>query len=352
MIQVALEVSGRLCLGRFQNKKGQKFMEQDDFLWFQNWCKIHDEKEWKHAAMKIQIATLDNPGWSLKMDLEKTELENQKFQKIEINRSDDDWMFCAVKDNKFEVACSPTNLLETFHVFRNWAEHFLDRDEKQLLEQKFIAKNELAWLQYWFYIHCNGDWEHASGIKFEVSDTSGWVLKINLDGTELENEIFQNIETTQTETDLVTCDVKNHQFEARCGLTNLHEAIGIFRNWAEHFLVGTDRKHLELLQKKGLHFTNHDDFEWLQKWHYIHCNGTWEHTEIISVKTLENAGWLLTINIKDTELEGKSFRKIRIDNSDDEWIQCDVKNNKFEGRCGPTNLSDLLAVFRNWTKPY
>ena len=93
-------------------------------------------------------------------------------------------------------------------------------------------------------------------------------------------------------------------------------------------------------------------FEWLQKWYYIHCDGEWEHTKRICLEATNNPGWLLTIDVQGTELENEAFRAIRIDKSDNEWIQCDVKNNKFEGRCGPTNLSNLIEIFRNWTKPY
>ena len=332
-------------------------MEQDDFLWFQNWCKIHDDKGWKYA-MRVQLATLDNPGWSLKVNLEKTILENQKFQKIRIDRTDNDWIFCAIKENRFEVACGPINLPEVFQIFRKWAEEFLDQDKKDFLEKnlntesRFIEKSELTWLQYWFYIHCDGDWEHASGIKIELLDNSKWLFKINLKETELENEVFQNVDSTHIEAEEVACRVKDPQFEATCGLTKLNEVIKLFRSWAECFLKAPDRKYLQLLKKRGLHFMEYNDFEWLQKWYYIHCDGKWEQVQRIRLEAIDTPGWLLIIDVQGTELEGKPFRAIRIDKSDDEWVECDVRDDKFKGKCGPMSLLDLLEVFHNWTKPY
>jgi leucyl-tRNA synthetase len=32
-----------------------------------------------------------------------------------------------------------------------------------------------------------------------------------------------------------------------------------------------------------------DDFSWLQKWYYLQCDGDWEHTYGIDLKTLENS---------------------------------------------------------------
>ncbi|MEX0961658.1 MAG: Imm53 family immunity protein [Simkaniaceae bacterium] len=331
-------------------------MIQNDFLWFQYWCKIFNSMALK-SKVKVQIATLDNPGWLFKVNLEKTMLKNQVFQKVEIDRFDNDWIFCFVRDNQFEVACGPANLLEALQVFRKWVESFLSLEEKQFLEN-FECMNhmpsegdELLWLQYWFYIHCNGDWEHGSGIKIEMSDVSGWVFEVNLEETELENKIFQMVNNPRNEIDWLNCKINNHLFKAACGLTNLIEVIKIFRNWAMQFLTGPDQKNLALLLRKGLHFMEKDDFSWLQKWYYLQCNGKWEQIQRIRIEALETPGWLLIIDLRDTALENEAFRMIHIEKSDNEWIHCDVKKNIFEGRCGPTNLSDLLEIFHNWSRP-
>ncbi len=95
-------------------------MEQDDFSWLQRWYQAHCNGDWEHGA-GIHIGTIDNPGWSIKVNLQDTELENRQFEKVHIERSEHDWIFCGVKEGNFEGACSPTNLPEILMIFRKWA---------------------------------------------------------------------------------------------------------------------------------------------------------------------------------------------------------------------------------------
>jgi hypothetical protein len=96
-------------------------MEQDDFLWLQKWYQAQCDGDWEHSR-GIHLGTIDNPGWSLRVNLQDTELEKKIFQKIEIERSEHDWLFCKVNNNIFDGVCGSTNLPEVLKLFRNWAE--------------------------------------------------------------------------------------------------------------------------------------------------------------------------------------------------------------------------------------
>lgn len=95
-------------------------MEQDDFLWLQDWYQTHCDGDWEHSR-RIHIGTIDNPGWSLEVNLQDTELEKKKFQQIHIERSEHNWISCKLKDGKFDGACGPTNLPEVLKIFHDWA---------------------------------------------------------------------------------------------------------------------------------------------------------------------------------------------------------------------------------------
>ena len=95
---------------------------------------------------------------------------------------------------------------------------------------------------------------------------------------------------------------------------------------------------------------NDNDFFWLLGWYHKHCNGDWEHGNGIHIDTLDNPGWSITINLEDTELENKFFQNIEKEQSEDNWLLCFIKNNKFEGRCGPINLLEILSIFRKWAE--
>jgi len=95
-------------------------MEQDNFIWLQNWYQSHCDGDWEHQN-GVRLNTIDNPGWSLTISLQDTELEGKKFKNLEINRSDSNWLFCAVRNNRFEGRCGCNNLEEILHIFRSWA---------------------------------------------------------------------------------------------------------------------------------------------------------------------------------------------------------------------------------------
>ena len=90
--------------------------------------------------------------------------------------------------------------------------------------------------------------------------------------------------------------------------------------------------------------------EWLQHWFHSYCNGDWEHDEGIQLQTLDNPGWTLTVNLESTSLENRPFLRIQHDRNEDDWVRCWVESHRFEGRCGPCNLVELLEMFRTWAE--
>ena len=93
----------------------------NELKWLINWFKTHCDGDWEHTY-GIEIGTLDNPGWFISISLEETELEKKEFNKIRINRSNNDWIHCHIKENCFEVACGIQNFEEGLKIFREWAE--------------------------------------------------------------------------------------------------------------------------------------------------------------------------------------------------------------------------------------
>lgn len=89
---------------------------------------------------------------------------------------------------------------------------------------------------------------------------------------------------------------------------------------------------------------------WLLNWFFQQCDGDWEHGNGIQIGTLDNPGWYLTVCIEGTECEGKEFKDIIIERSENDWFHCFVKNKKFEGPCGLFNLPEVLQIFREWVE--
>lgn len=88
----------------------------------------------------------------------------------------------------------------------------------------------------------------------------------------------------------------------------------------------------------------------IQKWYASNCDGDWEHSFGVVIETLDNPGWSVTIDLEDTNLEGKTFETFQNEVSEDQWIHCSLKENKFYGAGDETKLEEILKVFLDWAK--
>lgn len=85
--------------------------------WFSEQC----DGDWEHAS-GITITTLDNPGWSLVVDLEGTSLAGRTFNPIKVERSEEDWFTCRREGTSFRGWGGPANLEDLLRVFAEWCE--------------------------------------------------------------------------------------------------------------------------------------------------------------------------------------------------------------------------------------
>ena len=92
------------------------------FSWLMKWFKSKCNGGWEHYYVGVKIETLDNPGWSIEIELSDTDLEDKHFEKINIDNGDDDWFVCWVEKNKFNGAGDPDKLEKIIEIFRDWVE--------------------------------------------------------------------------------------------------------------------------------------------------------------------------------------------------------------------------------------
>ena len=89
---------------------------------------------------------------------------------------------------------------------------------------------------------------------------------------------------------------------------------------------------------------------WLEQWYGSQTNGEWEHECGIRISTLDNPGWRVKIDLKDTELDGARLDRVVVERTDDDWIQCWTDGTTFNGAGGPSNLVELLNRFRSFAE--
>ena len=85
----------------------------------QEWYLAQCDGDWEHD-FGIQIDTLDNPGWQIRVDTSGTNVEGREFDRVQIERSAADWIQGWVEENTWHAACGPLNLDEVLAIFARW----------------------------------------------------------------------------------------------------------------------------------------------------------------------------------------------------------------------------------------
>ena len=86
----------------------------------------------------------------------------------------------------------------------------------------------------------------------------------------------------------------------------------------------------------------------LEQWYLARCNGEWEHSYGVKIDTLDNPGWTVRINLHDTKKQNAILERVRIDRSENDWLQYWVEKQDFRIACGPTNLTEAIDIFCVW----
>ena len=108
----------------------------------------------------------------------------------------------------------------------------------------------------------------------------------------------------------------------------------------------------------------------LQEWYADHCERVpwegpgidpslpWEELFGVRIETLDNPGWVVEVDLTDTDLESTPFERYEDMMEEPEWLACwrDDRSSHSEARavfkatCGPTRLENALEVFLDWAE--
>lgn len=91
---------------------------------------------------------------------------------------------------------------------------------------------------------------------------------------------------------------------------------------------------------------NPDPLTRLQDWYRYQADGRWEHHYGISITTLDNPGWCLSIDLDSTTLSNRPFKNIKYRGSvTADWFDCYVRDNKYQACSGPMMLGEIISIF-------
>lgn len=82
----------------------------------------------------------------------------------------------------------------------------------------------------------------------------------------------------------------------------------------------------------------------LQEWYAQMCDGDWEHSFGIKMDTVDNPGWIVSIDIVGTSLSGE-ICSLEQKFPAGEWLQVSCDGEVFRIACGPRSLDRGIATF-------
>lgn len=86
----------------------------------------------------------------------------------------------------------------------------------------------------------------------------------------------------------------------------------------------------------------------LQNWYRSQCNGEWEHVKGVTIETLETPGWMVTIDLEGTPLEGVFLEPVCVEKSPTDWIEHRVEGSQFLAAGDSSKLIAILQAFEKW----
>lgn len=88
-----------------------------------------------------------------------------------------------------------------------------------------------------------------------------------------------------------------------------------------------------------------ENIQWLTNWFLGNCDGDWEHSNIVTIQTIDNPGWMVRIDISETSSQGKQMSK-DLQGDENDWMVIKCDGAVFEAFGDPTKLNLLIEYFR------
>jgi hypothetical protein len=82
----------------------------------EEWYKARCNGTWEHS-WGIKIDTLDNPGWTVTIDLADTEWQSAHWSEWRVEKGEDDWVRCWKDKAQFRGVGDPTKLRAIVEFF-------------------------------------------------------------------------------------------------------------------------------------------------------------------------------------------------------------------------------------------
>ena len=88
-------------------------------------------------------------------------------------------------------------------------------------------------LQDWYVSNCRSDWAQSHGVRIENISNPGWTLTVDLEGTQPQDAVFEEISVERVDDDSswYVCKREGLTIKGYCEPRNLEELLTAFLEW-------------------------------------------------------------------------------------------------------------------------
>lgn len=93
----------------------------NNIVWLEEWYKYNCDGWWEHSY-GIEIETLDNPGWHVKIDISETDYADLKPKELSQYIANNNWIKCSINNGVFNGFGDCMKLAMIIQTFKKWIE--------------------------------------------------------------------------------------------------------------------------------------------------------------------------------------------------------------------------------------
>jgi len=201
----------------------------------------------------IELHTIGNPGWFVKINLNKTVFENHSFASNEIDRTEDDWCYTYPKNHTFEGAGGIHNLTEILTTFQQSIGTQYENNELTQSQRLDTTR-----LENWYAQVQNPEWDESIYLTIYSVANQGWVFKVETIDTPCEDRDFPEVNIDRLNGSWYHCFVADWHFVGFGGVFNLVDMVRTYLDWADQCKRDTSEPSNELRWTTGVAFHGDD----------------------------------------------------------------------------------------------
>jgi len=205
--------------------------------------------------------------------------------------------------------------------------------------------NSLDILEDWALRYC------CNSIDIHNIGNPGWSIAFDLNATILEGlsikwELIEGFVDGWYEGEWYGIAIVDNVFKASGGPKKLRLLLNRFKDLVEQkekeFVWDSSARNNKREQEEA----SMDILAWIEDWYSFHCDRDWEQEYGCSIRTVENGGWSVQIDLSETLLEDTEIAWQLVKKSENDWYGLAIKDSVFTASGDLRKLSFLLHSFK------